>query len=133
MHVFSPIIVNVDSNARQWGIAKLVRHGILNPACVGSSPATPAMQITPHLRRFFLCPKTTQKEAARSFREHSSFQERRFFTKDFPSCCAFTYLPKAASTPAAFPSAACESTPINAGRCRPLPARAQVRTSRRYC
>ena len=26
------------------GIAKLVRHGILNPACVGSSPATPAIR-----------------------------------------------------------------------------------------
>ena len=28
-----------------WGIAKLVRHWILNPACVGSSPATPAMKL----------------------------------------------------------------------------------------
>lgn len=54
MLTLSPIIVNVDSNACQWGIAKLVRHGILNPACVGSSPATPATQITPHLRRFFM-------------------------------------------------------------------------------
>ena len=24
-----------------WGIVKLVRHGILIPICVGSSPATP--------------------------------------------------------------------------------------------
>ena len=29
---------------RHRGIAKLVRHGILNPACVGSSPATPAIR-----------------------------------------------------------------------------------------
>ena len=32
--------------AQSWkhrGIAKLVRHGSLNPACVGSSPATPAI------------------------------------------------------------------------------------------
>lgn len=39
------IILFVDS-AEHWrhrGIAKLVRHGILNPACVGSSPATPAI------------------------------------------------------------------------------------------
>ena len=37
----SAIILIVDSQHR--GIAKLVRHGILNPACVGSSPATPAI------------------------------------------------------------------------------------------
>ena len=28
------------------GIAKLVRHWILNPACVGSSPATPAIEFS---------------------------------------------------------------------------------------
>ena len=26
-----------------WGVAKLVRHGTLTPACVGSSPAAPAI------------------------------------------------------------------------------------------
>ena len=32
------------------GIAKLVRHGILNPACVGSSPATPAIYFANNFR-----------------------------------------------------------------------------------
>ena len=28
-----------------WGVAKLVRHGTLTPACVGSSPASPTKVI----------------------------------------------------------------------------------------
>ena len=31
-------------NNKPRGIAKLVRHGILNPAFVGSSPAAPAIE-----------------------------------------------------------------------------------------
>ena len=38
----------------RWGVAKPVRHGTLTPACVGSSPATPAIydplaQLVEHL------------------------------------------------------------------------------------
>ena len=32
-----------------WGVAKLVRHKVLILACVGSSPATPAIFIKPYL------------------------------------------------------------------------------------
>ncbi len=41
----------------RWGIAKLVRHGSLNPAFVGSNPATPAKKIKRSLfgERFFVC------------------------------------------------------------------------------
>ena len=41
-----PIIVNVviEPTTEYRGIAKLVRHWILNPAFVGSSPATPAIE-----------------------------------------------------------------------------------------
>ena len=40
-------VVNHTAHKRKYrGIAKLVRHWILNPACVGSSPATPAIELS---------------------------------------------------------------------------------------
>ena len=40
-------VVNHTAHKREYrGIAKLVRHWILNPACVGSSPATPAIELS---------------------------------------------------------------------------------------
>jgi hypothetical protein len=33
---------------RRWGVAKLVRHGTLDPACAGSSPASPATFLKPY-------------------------------------------------------------------------------------
>ena len=51
----SCIITIVDGRRqRHRGIAKLVRHGSLNPACVGSSPATPAIGNTAPLSGAFL-------------------------------------------------------------------------------
>ena len=51
----SCIIAIVDGRCRRHrGIAKLVRHGSLNPACVGSSPATPAIGNTAPLSGAFL-------------------------------------------------------------------------------
>ncbi len=34
----------------RWGVAKLVRHGTLTPAFVGSSPAAPANKFNVNLR-----------------------------------------------------------------------------------
>ena len=52
--IFSILDLSVDIQVEywytklciHWGVAKSVRHGTLTPACVGSSPAAPAIFIT---------------------------------------------------------------------------------------